>query len=295
MKMLLSLILLLVFFDGFSQERYLEKFSKYKEKTYTYHQLKDEESLKLNFYKPKKAKGKTPLLVYVHGGGFSGGSRNDKKSRDFAEEMVQYGYSVASISYRLTMKGKGFGCATNSSLKIAAFNEVSKDISYAVKYLIAHKNKFKIDIDNIILVGSSAGAEAILNLAYVYDNKILNKNFKFAGIIAMAGAITSIDNITSDNAIPTQLFHGVKDNLVPYYIASHHYCKLASPGYLNLFGSRAIANKLKAINKPYYLYSIKEGSHNWNSKPIYECTKEIIDFLYYDVLKRNNRQIETTF
>ena len=43
--MLLSLILLLVFFDGFSQEKYLEKFSKYKEKTYTYHQLKDEESL----------------------------------------------------------------------------------------------------------------------------------------------------------------------------------------------------------------------------------------------------------
>ena len=293
MKPLLSLISILFFFNTFSQVTYLDKSSKFSERTYTYLRIKKEKNLKLDFYKPKKVKTKFPLLIYVHGGGFSGGDRKDKISTDFAKEMVQYGYAVASMSYRLTMKGKGFGCTTNAALKKEAFNDVSKDISYVVKYFLRHQKKFKIDTDKIILVGSSAGAEAVLNLAYVYNNKILDSNFKFAGIIAMSGAVTSIDKITAETAIPTQLFHGIQDNLVPYNIASHHFCKLESVGYLNLFGSKAIANKLKSIKKPFYLYSVKNGDHSWNARPIYQCKNEIIDFLYYDVLKQQNRQIET--
>ena len=293
MKTLLSLCSIFFFLNSFSQVDYLSKSNKFSERTYTYLRIKKEKNLKFDFYKPKKTKEKVPLLIYVHGGGFSGGDRKDKNSTAFAKEMVQYGYAVATISYRLTMKGKGFGCATNSALKIEAFNDVSKDISYAVKYFLRRKKRLKIDADKIILVGSSAGAEAILNLAYVYNNKILDPNFKFAGIIAMSGAVTSIDKITTETAIPTQLFHGTKDNLVPYNIASHHFCKLESVGYLNLFGSKAIANKLKSIQKPFYLYSVKNGDHSWNTRPIYQCKNEILDFLYYDVLKQKNRQIET--
>ncbi|OAD44526.1 alpha/beta hydrolase [Polaribacter atrinae] len=293
MKTTLSLFFILLFLNSFSQERFLEKNTNFSESTYTYQRIKKDKNLKLDFYKPKKRKGKVPLLIYVHGGGFSGGDRKDKAATDFAKEMVQYGYAVASISYRLTMKGIGFGCTTSSVLKIAAFNDVSKDISYAVKYFLKRKNKFKIDTDKIILVGSSAGAEAVLNLAYVYENKILDTNFKFAGIIAMAGATISIDKITTETAIPTQLFHGIQDDLVPYNIASHHYCKKDATGYLPLFGSKAIAEKLKLIKKPFYLYSVKNGDHSWNARPIYQCKNEIIDFLYYDVLKHQNRQVET--
>ncbi|WP_158841585.1 carboxylesterase family protein [Polaribacter sp. L3A8] len=293
MKTSFSLFFIIFFLNTFSQERYLEKNTKFSKRTYTYQRIKKEKNIKLDFYKPKKIKGKVPLLIYVHGGGFSGGDRKDKVSTDFAKEMAQYGYAVASISYRLTMKGTGFGCTTKAALKVAAFNDTSKDISYAVNYFLRHQNKFKIDPNKIILVGSSAGAEAVLNLAYVYNNKILNRNFKFAGIIAMAGAITSTNNITKETAIPTQLFHGIQDRLVPYNIAPHHFCTLESAGYLKLFGSKAIANKLKSINKPYYLYSVQNGNHSWNSRPIYQCKKEIIDFLYYDVLKKKSRQIET--
>ena len=294
MKALFSFFSILFFLCSYSQQRYLEKNTTFSKRTYTYHRVKKEKNLKFDFYKPKNRNGKIPLLIYVHGGGFSAGDRKEKIATYFAKEMAQYGYAVASISYRLTMKGKGFGCNTKTALKVEAFNDVSKDISYAVKYFLRRKNKFKIDVDKIILVGSSAGAEAVLNLAYVYNNKILNPNFKFAGVIAMSGAVTSIDKITLETAIPTQLFHGIQDNLVPYNIDSHHYCKLKSIGYLNLFGSKAIADKLKSINKPYYLYSVQNGNHSWNARPIYQCKKEIIDFLYYDVLNRKNRQIETT-
>lgn len=292
MKHIISLLFLFVVLNCFSQQKYLEKFSKVKKRTYTYQRFNNQENLKLDFYKPRKVKGEYPLLIYVHGGGFSGGKRDDAISKEFAEEMACYGYAVASISYRLTMQGLGFGCNTKANLKIKAFNEASKDISYAIKYILRRNRKFKINEKQIILVGSSAGAEAILNLAYVFDNTILGNDFKFAGIVSMAGAVTKVENITSKTAIPTQLFHGKKDKLVPYGTAPHHYCVSTDTGYLKLYGSKAIANKLKKIGKPYYLYTAEEGNHSWNSIPIFECKKEILDFLFFDVLKNQQRQTE---
>ncbi|QNM85957.1 alpha/beta hydrolase [Polaribacter pectinis] len=290
MKTYFSFLLIFVFKICPAQTTYLDKVTKTTKKTYTYKKTK-EYKLKLDFYKPRKLKGEVPLVIYVHGGGFSGGKRNDKNTINFATNLAERGYAVASISYRLTMQKLGFGCATNFKDKINAFNFASEDISYAVKFILDNKKKFNIDSKKIILVGTSAGAEAILNLVYVYNNKILARNFKFAGVISMAGAIVSTENITLKNAIPTQLFHGTKDKLVPYNIAPHHYCNKKDKGYLMLYGSKAISEKLNSLKKPFYLYTIKDGDHSWSGRPMQECTEEIIDFLYYDVLKNNKRQI----
>jgi predicted peptidase len=276
----------------FTQELYLHKVSKVKERTYTYQKIKNKKNLKLDFYKPKNIKGEYPLLVYVHGGGFSGGNRDDVIAKDFANEMASYGYAVASISYRLTMKNLGFGCSTAADLKLKAFDEASADISNAIQYILKRNRKFNINKNKIVLVGSSAGAETILNLAYTYKNTILEDDFNFAGIISMSGALKNIQKITKKNAIPTQLFHGKKDELVPYATAAHHYCLPTDVGFLTLYGSRSIADQLKKLNKSYYLYSIEDGDHSWNSRPIYECKKEILDFLYVDVLNNQKRQIE---
>jgi para-nitrobenzyl esterase len=213
---------------------------------------------------------------------------------DFAKNMASRGYAVASISYRLTMKELGFGCETKAQDKVNAFNTVSKDISSAVNYLIKKKKKLKINIGKIVLIGSSAGAETVLNLVYVQKNTMLPKDFKFAGIISMAGAITSLDYVTKESAIPTQLFQGIADELVPYNTAPHHYCKKTDIGYLLLHGSKTIANKLKKIAQPFYLYTIEKGDHSWSERPMFQCIPETIDFLYFDVLQKKGRQIELT-
>mgnify|MGYP000318393213 CR=1 FL=1 len=274
-----------------AQTIYLDSVTKVSKKTYIYKKNK-KKNLKLDYYKPKKLRRNFPLIIYVHGGGFSGGKRNDKNTVNFAKHLTKRGYAVASITYRLTMQKLGFGCNTNAIDKIKAFNFASEDISFAVKYILENKRKFKINSDKIILMGSSAGAEAILNLAYVYNNKILPEEFKFAGLVSMAGAVTSIKNITKKTAIPSQFFHGTKDKLVPYNAAPHHYCKKEDDGFLPLFGSKAIAQKLKELDKSYYLYTIKNGDHSWSGRPLHQCTKEILDFLYYDVLTESKRQTE---
>ena len=292
MKCIVSFLFFFMFGISFSQTLYLDKVSTVSKRTYKYHKTAQKKKLKLDLYQPRQITRKNPLLIYVHGGGFSGGKRDDENAVDFANNMAARGYAVASISYRLTMKELGFGCATKATAKKNAFNAASEDISLAVKYLLKRKNKFRLNTNNIILIGSSAGAEAILNLVYVYNNKILPDDFKFAGVISMAGALSSLENITHKTAIPTQLFHGTADPLVPYNIAPHHYCDSEDAGYLMLYGSKAIAHKLKSIKASFYLYTIEKGNHSWSGRPIYQCSKEMIDFLYYDVLKKEKRQIE---
>jgi len=278
---------------GFSQSIYLDSITTVSKRTYTYKKVK-KERLRLDFYRPKKVEKETPVIIYVHGGGFSGGKRNEDYIKKFSFHMAERGYAVASISYQLIMKQLGFGCDTPSEEKINAFNTASEDISFAIKYLLEKKEKLNIDENKIILIGSSAGAEAVLNLAYIYKNNILPEKFKFAGLISMAGAVISAEKITEETAIPTQLFHGTDDQLVPYDISPHHYCKPENKGFLMLYGSKAIANRLNELDKPYYIYTIKNGDHSWSSRPMVDCTSDMLDFLYYDVLENKKRQIDIT-
>lgn len=293
MKYIVSFLFIFCFKLSYSQVLYLDKSFSVSKKTYTYKNVDSKKKLKFDFYKPTEAKSESPLLIYVHGGGFSGGKRNSKNAVRFAKQMAERGYAVASVSYRLTMRNVGFGCSTKYSDKINAFDSASEDISLAIKYILKNKRRFNISSNKIILIGTSAGAETVLNLVYVYNNKILPKGFKFAGVVSMAGAVTSVKKITSKNAIPTQLFHGTNDKLVPYDIASHHYCSKKSNGYLLLYGSKPIADKLKKLGKPFYLYTVKKGDHSWSIRPMIYTKPEILDFLYYDVLEQCERQIET--
>ena len=295
MKYFTTIILVIAAQVSTAQTVYRDSvFSEVNRYTYTYCTLENE-SLRFDYYIADNSREKVPLLAYVHGGGFSGGVRDDENIVNFATRLAQRGYAVASISYRLTMKGIGFGCDVEASKKIAAFNSASNDISLAIKYVLDNDKKFRIDRNKIILAGSSAGAETVLNMTYVYEDKVLPPDFKYAGVIGMAGAITTIDKINCKTAVPTQLFHGTADSLVPYNTAPHHYCNSNDNGFLILYGSEPIAERLKRSGTSYYFYSIHGGSHSWAGLPMTKCFDEIIDFLYYDVVNINSiRQTNRT-
>ena len=282
MKYLVTIILVLVVRISIAQTIYKDSvFFEVSKTTYSYG---NDEILKFDYYKAAKAVGVQPLIVFVHGGGFSMGVRDDETLQDFATKLAERGYAVASVSYRLTMKGIGFGCNVDVDKKIAAIDSASYDVSLAIKYLLDNDNEFLIDKNKIILAGSSAGAEVVLNMAYVYENEILPSSLSFAGVVSFAGAVTTLDKINEETAIPTQLFHGTADKLVPYSIAPHHYCNPNEKGYLMLYGSEAIAERLRGLGAPYYFYSVNGGSHDWASLPMTKNLNEITDFLFYDIV-----------
>ena len=188
-----------------------------------------------------------------------------------------------------------------AAVKIETFKLTGNDISRAVAYFIRNKAQMGINPTQIVLVGSSAGAEAALHAAYWKDTRkdeagkqILPTGFTYGGVIGLAGALFSLDFIQADTAIPTQLFHGTCDYLVPYAEAPHHYCKEDAPGYLKLYGPYAIAEKLRSLGKSYYLFTACRGVHEWSVIPLKHNLKEISDFLFRDVIKGSTvRQIHT--
>jgi len=250
------------------------------------------DTLSMDVFIPKGNDPK-PLLVYVHGGGFARGTRDSQSTLEFCQYFAERGWATATISYHLTRKGKGFGCEVPVQEKIQTFNSSARNTHQAVKYLIDHNDKYPIDPDKIVLAGSSAGAEAVLQAAYWEQTKagILADDFQYAGVVSMAGAILDINWISEATAIPTQLFHGTCDPLVPYDQAPHRYCKSGNEGFMMLFGAKAISDKIEDLDKSFYLVADCNGGHEWAGKPMRKGYIHLIeDFLTTDVLNQTVRQ-----
>jgi acetyl esterase/lipase len=194
----------------------------------------------------------------------------------------------------LTRKDKPsrFGCGCPAEEKLKTFRSAVEDIHDATTFLIRNREKFGLDPDKIILSGGSAGAEAVLNAAYepwASDSLPI----QYAGVVSFAGAMPDTVVITAETAIPSLLFHGTCDNLVPYATDPHHYCDKDSVGYLILSGSYSIAEKLKQLNKPYWLHTTCGGNHSLAATPMTAYFDEIMYFCYRFVVKGVNEQIRT--
>jgi len=271
-------------------------FDEIKRETHLY-SIKGADSLKMDMLYPENdTLSDRPVVLYVHGGGFSGGRRDDSLHLAFCENLARRGFVAVTMSYRLIMRGKSFHCDQPAPNKIAAFRSVADDIEDATAYLIKKAAQLHIDPQRVILIGSSAGAEAVLHRVYgTYEvgsrYRKLPSSYQYAGVISLAGAIVDIEQIQKKTAIPTQLFHGTCDQLVPYGTAAHHYCDSSEVGYLLLYGPQAIANRLQKLDKGYYFHTTCGGGHELASLPLSQYLDKIVDFIYQDVLNQQSRRI----
>lgn len=251
--------------------------------TLTYFQ-NDTLKLDLDLFLPEKTSGqKLPLLLYVHGGGFSGGER--QSGYDLCRYLARNGYASATIKYTLYAKGKKFSCDGILSEKIKAFQYAVNDLWLATSFFIKNSAKYNIDVSKIFIAGSSAGAETVLHAAFwdfntmnLYPNS-LPDDFKYAGLISGAGAIMDLNLITPKNVIPMFFFHGNGDATVPYGTAPHHYCKTDASGWLMLFGSYSIYNRLLEMDDSVTLYTFCGGGHEYSGYLFEKEQRPILDFM----------------
>lgn len=263
--------------------------------TYT---SKDGENLDMDIYLPGyDAETERATVIYVHGGGFQAGQRDSEGIQEFCTELSKYGYVVASISYRLTRKDKegAFGCECPAEDKINTFYAAVEDLQDATFFLIQNREEFGIDPQKIIIAGSSAGAETVLNAAYQppYCYGLDSGPVSYAGVVSFAGAIPDTTVIYDESAIPSLFFHGTDDALVPYATAPHHYCEEDSPGYLVLHGSYTISQKLDQLGVPYWLHTTCGAGHEMANKPMREYFDVITDFCFNYVIEGETQSRRT--
>lgn len=296
MKIIFIISLLLFLNPVFSQERFIEDLYEVDTPITKTYSVKDGEELKLDIYMPA---GDTmtarPLIIFMHGGGFSGGMRTNEGEVKFAESAARKGYVAVQISYRLTRKGQSFGCDYDAAGKMETFRLAAEDFMDAVKYMVENKDVFGIDTSRIIAGGSSAGAEAVLNAVYnkplMFNSLSSYENINFAGVFSLAGAVVDARYITKENAVPGVFFHGTEDNLVPYGTAPHHHCDRNAPGYLILDGSKTITEKLRELNSSYLLFSFEGGRHEHSGMP-FDHLPEVFEFINKVILNGEKIQIE---
>jgi acetyl esterase/lipase len=178
------------------------------------------QDLKLDIYEPTgDANTKRPVMVWVHGGGFSGGDKTSGEIVSEATDMAKKGYFNVSINYRLY----GPGCSASGGGSqlgcIQAMIDAQHDAQAAVRFLRKNATTYKIDPDRIAMGGSSAGAITALHVAANSEDPGTSGNPGFSsaikGAVSLSGAKIIGAPMSSTDA-PILMFHGTNDGLVPY-------------------------------------------------------------------------------
>ncbi|WP_407556657.1 alpha/beta hydrolase [Winogradskyella sp. 4-2091] len=266
--------------------------------TYTY-AVKGLDTLKMDVYKPENIKetDSLPVVVWMHGGGFSGGSRAGTDETNIANFATSKNYIGISISYRLLRKGikTGFGCKCSKEDKLFTFNQGVLDFLDATQFIYDNSDTLQVDTSKIIAAGSSAGAEIILHTVFMkrffLSNDTAYDSIKYAAAISFSGAILNSEDIITTNAIPTVLFHGTNDTTVPFSTAPHHNCQPNKVGYMMLDGPNTIVKKLEELETPYYFNIVKGGAHEVASVN----SNDLDDIFYFlDKTVRKNDVLQIT-
>ena len=188
--------------------------------------------LKLDLY---KAHGDTstsrPLMIYVHGGGFSGGNKLSPELVDEANTLAKEGYVVVSIDYRLAPIGC-VGAVTASC--IIGIQHSQYDAQGAVRYMRANAATYGIDPNKIAMGGSSAGAITALNVAYSPDDVGTSGTPGVSSAIQSAVSLSGarLRGVPDPGEAPSLLLHGTADPLVPYAWAQDTQATVSAAGIL---------------------------------------------------------------
>lgn len=108
----------------------------------------------LDIYYPKNKGEQMPVIVWIHGGGFIGGSKDSRQ--DYAMTLADAGYVVANINYALAPEQRYPGPIFQANA--------------AIEFLQTHAAQFGGDMERLFVGGDSAGAQIASQVAAVISN-----------------------------------------------------------------------------------------------------------------------------
>ena len=164
---------------------------------------------KLDLYQPAgDTVTKRPVIVWIHGGGFTTGDKSTGASR--ATFLAKLGYVVASINYRLLSPD---GCGGNpdpTPICRDAALAAKEDAQSAIDWLRANASTYKLDTTRVASAGASAGA--VTSLLVDWDAPA---GSRIRAAVSISGGAPDNSLITADDG-PALFIHGTADRTVPY-------------------------------------------------------------------------------
>ncbi len=248
-------------------------------------------ALKLDLYLPKgQTTDPLPVAVYVHGGSFTGGDKRKGSGATDIRPVVDRGYAVASVNYRLAPDYK--------------FPGPLQDVKCAIRFLRANASRYNLDSNRFAIWGTSAGgylsafvgltgspsefdkgeyldqSSSVLATADLFGpTDLAASDLNPLQILLLYRAFGSISrddpflktaspiNYISKGAPPFLIMHGDKDSVVP------------------LTQSTLLHTRLSAAGIPSTLVIVKNANHEFKpdggaiSPSREELTRTLVDFI----------------
>jgi acetyl esterase/lipase len=123
----------------------------------------------LDVFSPSDSEGPLPTLVWIHGGAWISG---DKQNVDpYVKIIAAEGYTTVALNYTVAPE--------------AAYPTALTQLNQALAYLIAHADELRVDPDRIAIAGDSAGANLTSQLA------VITTDPGYASLVGIEPALTA--------------------------------------------------------------------------------------------------------
>lgn len=316
MNKILTILCLLITVNSFGQIRYLDSLfiaektdsavvygtadalnAPYLSDSWTYSQ-----DLLMDVYEPQNDVNEVrPCVLFVHGGAFLFGSREDANGVNVCKDFTKKGYVAVSIDYRL-----GLNAFSAASAERAVYRGV-QDTKAAIRFLKENYATYGIDTTRIFAMGSSAGSISIIHAAYFEEDERANipstfttpdlgclscsgnsftHNDKPIAIANLWGAIVDTTYIEAGD-VPMISFHGTDD----FVVSPDSVNPFNSPFFPALSGSNYITPRLQnlGITTEYYKF-YGQGHEPWgvlSETPYYDSIMDLTALFFYNYLQAN--------
>ncbi len=263
--------------------------------------------LDMDIYLPKNdTLDKRPLLMLIHGGAFFIGDKATVPYQKWCTHFASLGYVCASINYRMGFR------PSSKAIQRTAY-QATQDAHAAMRYLMAKKDIYRIDPENLFVGGASAGSITAINLAYMRNENRpeatyssfmtedlgdiensgndYSEDFKIKAIANMWGSVFDLEILENSNASIIS-FHGDEDDVLPYRFG----CPFSALGefqkvfFDEMYGSYYIDQKAKELGIRSELHTFYGEGHtlhldenrNLNDN-FYTIQNEMVDFFYEEL------------
>lgn len=174
----------------------------------------------LDVYRPRAAKGKLPVIVSVHGGGWVYGDK--ELYQHYCMSLAQRGFAVVNFTYRLSPEHK-FPCHLKDTVKV-------------FKWVLAHANDYEFDTDYIFAVGDSAGGHILSLFCAMCSNPEYAAKYSFKtpeGFMPKAVALNcGVYDLNPENQPAGSTLSLMKKHILPRKGTEEEFREISTVNYI---------------------------------------------------------------